>query len=200
VVRKSRLRVGSLVGGLASLAVVAAHSLAYLLAGSDPHSRAELLESTGHNRWNLVAAVGVGVFVMGFVRFAARTMWSPATELKRPLLLYVYALPRLAALQLSAFISLEAFERWIAGALTMELLSEPAILIGIVLQLMCAFLSALLLVCLVKVVEVLRGSRFPSTCQSQVAICSGAQPFVPRFHVASGAGTLRGPPATPANV
>ena len=189
----------ALIGGLAALAVICAHSLAYLVVSPDPHHRAQLLSTTGHDRWNLIVVVGFGLFVASMIHFAAGRIRSVGVMTPSGTL-YRFTVPRLAALQVGAFIGLEVLERWLSGNDPTALLSEPAVLIGIVLQIVCALLGAFLLVGLVFVVQVLCARSRGSTRRCPLPIIWHVQTFFPRFDIAAGGATLRGPPARTAHI
>jgi hypothetical protein len=181
-------------GAVAAVTVVAAHSFAYLLVTPDPHAREELLSATGHARWTLVIALAVGVFVAGLVHFATAKVWAGGDPQHDVPGAYRYAVPRLALLQIGAFMLLEALERAATGHSVSHLLSEPAFILGIVLQGLAAFLSALVLLLIERVVGILKGTRRMSRRASTPPPPFNSEPLRLRARPGSGATTLRGPP------
>lgn len=184
-----------MLGGLACLGVISAHIVAYLAVSPDPHQRALLLEATGHDYWALVVALATGVLVAGLAQWigAIRDGAEPVTSRR----LYASSIPRLAALQVFGFLTLESFER--AG--TVEgltgLLFEPAVIVGIALQLAFALLAAALLVVITRVAEALIGPTMSLIPARSLRLSRPlARITPPRFGVATGGATPRGPPLT----
>ncbi len=141
--------------GLAAGGVLVTHWLSYLLAAPDSHQREALLAETGHGLWPYAAALAVGGVVAALAGFAAR----PAAMEARSHSLGATAL-RLVALQVPAWVLLEAAERTASSGQLGGVLHEgPVLLIGLAVQLLVAVLGALVLRALSRVLEFLRELR-----------------------------------------
>ncbi len=177
-------------GGLAFSGVVLAHLLAYLVIAPDAHHRAELLTSTGHGSWALAIAIALGSLVMAFggvaLRIARRDVGLPPRVLGSFL--------RLGVLQLTGFAVLELAERAFVHGAPLEVVTEPVFGLGLALQVVVAFVAAVLLVTFARVIERIVSSSAVEP-KASVALEFPVLGTVPaRFSVATGAGTLRGPP------
>lgn len=128
-------------GGLAAVGVVISHWFAYALAAPQVHLREALLESNGDLYFSAVIAVSFGLVVAGLARFASerRNRMSP---LDTGQLIRISA-PRLVAFQVVGFLVLEGTERYLAQGSIENLLTEPVVLIGVILQAAVALLGAL---------------------------------------------------------
>jgi hypothetical protein len=141
--------------GLAAGGVVVTHWLSYFVAAPDSHQREALLARTGHQFWPYVVAVALGAVVAALAGFAAR----PAALEDRAGSLRATTL-RLTALQVPAWVLLEAVERAAASGRVGEILHEvPVLLIGVGVQLMVAGLGALVLRALSGALAFLRELR-----------------------------------------
>jgi hypothetical protein len=185
-------RVRAPLGLIAAVAMLGSHWVAYLLAAPDPHARAHLLQITGHGYWPLAISLAIVGGVVGLGSFVSSRL-GPEHRTNRHRI-FARALPRFLALQVGGFIVLEVVERAISGhSVGLATLATSPIVIGLVIQGLAAFLSALLLVVVAFVVE-----RFST---AQLPIQSSAAPtqlvslvHAPRLVPATGAHTLRGPP------
>jgi hypothetical protein len=184
-----------LLGGLAASGVVAAHLIAYFLAEPDPHAREDLLAATGHHRWTLVVAITLGFTVAGLVHYAWARALSPHAGKLPGGALFRLAAGRLIPMQVLGCVGLEAVERWFAGQPVATVLTEPAVMIGVFLQLLVAVVGALILVLFARAIDLILGRRVLLTFSAPRTI---PRPILhvlpPRFQVAAGSGTLRGPP------
>jgi hypothetical protein len=190
---EKRLGTRFLLGGMAAGGVVASHSLAYLLASPDPHSRAELLEATGHDDFGVVIALALGVLVAGLSRFASGRAWAQTNT--RASDLYALTVPRLLALQLGGFVTLEMIERVLMGLTPLHIVSEPAVLIGLLLQAGAALIGAGLLILFAKTLEsVFSRQELTASAGDRVPLIPTRRVLPARIEVAVGSGTLRGPP------
>jgi hypothetical protein len=190
---EKRLGTRLLLGGIAAAGVVASHSLAYLLASPDPHVRAELLEATGHDNFGVVIALALGVLVAGLLRFASGRAWT-LTD-RRVSELYAATVPRLLALQLGGFVTLEMIERVLMGLTPLHIVSEPAVLIGLLLQAGAALIGAGLLILFAKTLEsVFSRQERTASAGDRVPLIPARRVLAARIEVAVGSGTLRGPP------
>ena len=180
-----------LLGGMAAAGIVAAHLLAYLFAVPDHHDRVHVLESTGHGAWGYVAALGFGLLVAGLLRYVVKSFRGDG-ELTAP---YFAIAARLAGLQLGGFVAIEAWERLSVDHSTSGLFSEPAIQVGILLQVVIALLGALALMVLTRAIRsVLARRSQPRDATDPVRPFPRVTEVVRRSTVGTGNGTLRGPP------
>ena len=180
-----------LLGGMAAAGIVAAHLLAYLFAVPDPHDRVHVLESTGHGAWSYLAAVCLGLLVAGLLRYVVGSFRGDG-ELTAP---FIAIAGRLAVLQLGGFLGLEALERLSIDHSVSGLFAEPAIQLGLLLQLAIALVGALVLMMLTRVIRsVLARRSQPEATSDPVRSFSHTAEFVRRSTVGTGSGTLRGPP------
>lgn len=178
------------IGGLAAAGTVAAHHLAFLIAEPDTGHRKELLVDTGHGQWPAVIALAMGLLAAGLCGFALST----ARSADAPALRFWALTARLAGLQAAAFSMLEAIERVAVGDGLAALPGEAAVHIGIVLQVAIALVGALLLLLFTRVLISLRAERSfgggdEDTTPRFVSLIAARRPWV-----ATGGGTLRGPP------
>jgi hypothetical protein len=128
-----RRRDGLIAAGAAWAGLVLGHLLAYALAYPDPAGRRAHLAGTGHGWLDLVTlsllAVVPAVLALTAIR-ALRGGHGGATWL------------RLSALQVPAFLLIEVFER---GSSIDRAFTDPAVLLGLVVQVVVAAVTALLL-------------------------------------------------------
>lgn len=192
----SRARMRLWLGGLASAGVALTHFVAFLVANPDHAVRSDVLHETGHHYWPHFAALALGALVAGLVGFVAdRVRGTPTrqpSELRR---LYGFTVTRLALLQGLGFLYLEAGERLAVRGSFAGLLQEPAVVIGLVVQLLVALVAALLLVLFARVVDTLFARLRPRIRPPKVTVpVSVAR--VPRSALgfAAGGPSLRGPP------
>ena len=177
-------------GGLASGGVVVAHWLAYRLTTPAGHHESEILHATGHRHWTWFMAAALGAAVAGLAGFAYQRMRASASM--SPAALYRYSLGRLIALQATGFLLLEIIER-LASHGSLDLAHQPAVVLGVALQILIAFVGALLLVAFGRVIDVLSAvGRKPAVRESVGLFESQIASMRPRL--ALGGRTLRGPP------
>lgn len=180
-----------IMGALAFAAVVASHNFAYRLAAPDPHYRAELLHSTGHRYFTYIAALALGLLVVALTAFL-RTGTSVRTGGRAR---FAYAAPRLLALQIGGFLSLEFAERAIFGHGSGGFLTEEPVVIGLLLQLLVALIGAASLCLIAYVVKRVRGA-LPRLARSfDRLLVPRLEPLPLRALVEAGAADPRGPPA-----
>ena len=181
-----------LLGGMAAAGVVGAHLLAYMLAVPDAHERVHVLEATGHQNWSYIAAAAVGLLVAGLLGSIIGSLSSRRGP-DRPRFFAVAT--RLATMQIVGFLAVESLERASVDGHLSGLISEPAIILGTLLQVVVAVAGALLLKLLVRVITTvlaLRGERSGGhAAPPSFGITRSA---ARRLAVGTGGGTLRGPP------
>ena len=144
-------------GGLAFAGAVVGHLLAYILVEPGRHERVELLRATGHGLWPVVVALALAGLVGGLagcLRDGAAGMRSGASNN----ILYASTAGRLAVLQVCSFVLLETAERTLAHGHLHLVMGEPAVVVGVVVQVVAALIGAALLVLCARVVERLRRS------------------------------------------
>jgi hypothetical protein len=183
-------------GGVAALGVVVAHLWGYALTFPDPIDRHLHLASTGHGHWKFVVGIAMGLLVAGIVHIDSGSWkWMGS---RRPGPLFLAAASRLMFLQMGGFLALEATERLSSGGLS-HLFTEPAVLVGLALQVLVALGGAALVLVVVKTVALTSRLRVRSIIRAR----TGGSPFrvVSRLEpsmlrVATGGSTPRGPPAS----
>jgi hypothetical protein len=189
-----RPKAAFLIGAQASAGVLLAHWLSYAIVAPQSHHRERLLEATGHVTPPFLVAlclgivVGVGAF-LAIARGADRKIPSARDG-------YFAHLIRLSLLQVSAFVALELVERALVHSDSM-LVTEPAVILGIALQVVSAFVGSWVVVALRRALSALVRVLRPRPPRAARVV----RPRVPSrlvpttFAVAAGGGTLRGPPA-----
>ena len=192
---KARRGTGYWLGGLAFAAVVFAHRLAYVITFPDPHRRSAVLESTGHHYLPLIAVLSMAALVAGLIgliaqRFVRAGEAKPGADLS-----FRSVAVRLALLQCAGFLALEGAERLLSGAGPEQVLAEPATIVGLLVQLVVAVGGAFFVTMFRCAVDRLVRRKEPG---EHVSTNSRARPqwrpFPPRFRVATGGATVRGPP------
>ena len=180
-----------LLGGMAAAGVVAAHLLAYLFAVPDPHHRAAVLESTGHHNWTYVSALAFGLLVAGLLKYIVGSFKRGAGSQAS----YGSVAWKLVVLQLSGFVGIELLERASAAHSTLGLFSEPAIQLGLLLQVVVALAGAAVVLLLARAIRsVLTRWVRPVATSSTTRSFPRVYGIFRRSTVGTGAGTLRGPP------
>ncbi len=146
----SRARVLAAVAliGAAAGGVIGAHALDYLLVFRDSATRMHLLASSGHSYMpSAVASAALGAFIGLALMFCIG--WARGTNRHGTTLRFGTAFARLAALQVTGFVLLEALERVQAGIPAHHLWS-PILPAGVLLQVLTAAVGALLLVLVLR--------------------------------------------------
>ena len=182
----------SLLAGLAAAGVVVAHTIAYLLAVPDPNLRAAFLFMTGHEGWSLVVAAAAGILTFGLSGFViSATTSNPRTE---TLTVRSIAI-RLAGLQVIGFMALEMAERLLDGRSIAELMTEPVVVIGLLIQFAVAVAGAFLLVGFAWAVDTLLHRRWaPRPRRVRLSFRVPTNDWIPRIRAAADAASPRGPP------
>lgn len=168
---------------------LAAHTLGYLIVVPDPHARADLLESTGHGylaHLPVVAAVGLAMLAAAAVWHALRGRFGA-----RPSPWLFALLPPLA------FTVQEHLERALgAGGAPLEIVLQPAFLLGLAFQLPFALLAYLIVGVVLGASETLvRWLRTPRPERRLAQPQAAASPAEPRTAASTLATSPRGPPA-----
>jgi len=181
-------------GGLAAFGIVAAHCLAYVLTAPDPGEMSLLMDATDHRYWGLAAGIAMGMALGGAVWMYVRGLNSTRADLRRRSL-FVYAAPRLGALQLVGFALLESFERMLWGAGMAHPLEERVVIAGLALQVVVAVVAALVLSLIAKLATLV--ARYLKRAIRAPKYHSEFDPrptFSPRVLLLAGGGRARGPP------
>lgn len=175
--------------GPAAAGVVVSHWLAYWWTVRDSVHRHEVLLATGHRYWSLVVAAALGLLVAGLARFIRVDPAGGRIQLTSTVV-------RLSFIQVFGFLVLEAGERLPGSGSLENVLTEPAVVAGVVAQFLIAALCAVLLVAFATAVRFVRGALSSAVrARSALSVGSPREPlFGTRFRVGAGAGTLRGPP------
>ena len=191
----------SWLGGSAALGVMAGHCAARFLL---PQAEQEGLASHatgGHvldiatHRWGLGIAVGLGVIVAALLRIPLRPLWSSETQVTPHGVLFLQAGARLAVFQVAGFLTMEAVEAWLLPGGGAHFEHAPTLLLGAVAQCLAALLAAAILVLLVRTVRSIVRLRSAQEQSADTGLPSPVPHYLaPRFAVASGGATLRGPP------
>jgi hypothetical protein len=183
-------------GGLAAAGVVVSHSLSYLFVAPDPHARSLLLQETGHRYFTWIAAIAVGALIAGLAGGTLQRLHAGRSGTWSRPRVFAAAATTLAALQIIGFIVLEGTERAVVGAGVTHIFAEPAIAVGIVMQIVVALVGALLLVALaggVDRISALFGAT-PSDRATRIVTWWATSVLPPNLQVAGSGRTLRGPP------
>lgn len=184
-------RVRLLMGGIAALGVVIAHSLAYVMAEPDPHERLGLLEHTGHRWWTAVmaAGIGLGVICLGALIERWRRSSDDASFDRRLVALW------LGTFQMGAFLGLESLERLVSGGHISSVLTEVPVVLGLALQIVLVVLEVWLLAALAAGVRALVAHfHRPEPRRRFIPLAVALSLPAPRPLVAAGGLSLRGPP------
>jgi hypothetical protein len=193
---ENRVFRGFPLAGMAVVGAVLGHWLSYLLAVPDPHLRAEILSQTGHGYWILAikAAVLFGFAALGTIlvrSFIGSTRGQHPPE-DRPAMLAL----RLAGVQVSAFVAMEAVERTIAGEAFTQMFQHHLLLLGVAIQIAVACVGALVLLWFGRIAATLsRWVAPPRFDRSQVRHLLPALAVALPPQVLRGGTGLRGPPS-----
>lgn len=130
----SRLRLAC----LSFCGLIAGHLAAYGVVERDPHVRSGLLESTGHGSWTFVIFAAAILFLLGLGSAIVDRVAGRSEA-------YRTCASRLALLQVSGFVLLEAVERAAEHGASLSFLTEPAVFVGVLIQIAIAAFAPLLL-------------------------------------------------------
>ncbi|MDQ3217207.1 MAG: hypothetical protein M3Q18_05030 [Actinomycetota bacterium] len=183
------------IGAVACAGVVVSHGIAYRLVAPDAPQRTELMGATGHRFFPLVVAAALVALVIGLGDFVTESI-AVRRRVLAPGNLFSFAGVRLAALQATGFIGLEALERLSGGEhhFATALLTEPATLFGLALQLLSALTAALILVALRRFIIQIRSPRRRTAHSSAPA--GSTRVSRPCLTLVAGDAAPRAPPAT----
>lgn len=177
---------------VAGAAMVGSHWLAYLLAAPDAHDRAALLAGTGHGYWPLAATLAAAALFVGLVGFVGDRLHRRTADSRSDI--FRRAAPKLLGLQVTGFVLLEVTERIAAGhVIEAATFVGPTMLIGLLVQLVAAVISAAVLGLVAYVIERFV-ARPPRVRRSTIVPLFTSLVPAPRPLPASGAYSLRGPP------
>lgn len=175
--------------------MAASHELAYLVAEPEAARRAELLGSTGHRYFWIVAAVAFAALVAGLAGLLGdQAMHANAGGTR----LYAALAGRVMVLQVGGWLVLETAERAAADGHTQGVLLEPAVMIGLGAQVVMALMAAAVLLLRARIVEAIHGAARASTIIPPPV--AGPSPVCPprplplRLGVQIGGADRRGPP------
>lgn len=128
-----------ILGGIGLLGALTGHLVGYWAAHPEQGGRHEVLEASGHGYFDMAMAVALAAALMALVGQAVmgyrgesqtRSRWATAVDL--------------AVTQISVFVSVEIAERALNGA-SLNIFGEPALWLGLSLQVGIAVLGAMLL-------------------------------------------------------
>lgn len=178
-------------GGTAFAGLIGAHALSYLIVAPGHHHREELLHATGHGNWTTLFLLAGAAFLAALV--ALSNTWASPRDRDLPLgRLYRCAWTRLVPLQVVGFVGMETLERSLGHGGALAPLSERAVLLGIVLQVVVAVVCGLLLVGFTRLVRLLRTrSQKP---RGQTSLLPGSSVVLAPDSVAGRPWNPRGPP------
>lgn len=138
------------IGGLAWSGVVLGHLLAYVLAHPAEAERSARLATSGHGSFPLLLISALAGIPAVLSLLAVRVIRGHRSPALLPIAI------GLAAIQVPTFLAMEFFER---GMSFQRMLLEPAVVIGIGIQVLVAFISAVLVRTFVRAVEALAARR-----------------------------------------
>lgn len=185
-------------GLLAVSGIAIGHALAYLLAAPEPSLRAGLLETTGHGYWSLVPPMAFAAAVAALSMFVADRLGAGPPPPQQTARRLASATAALASVQVAGFLLLEVAERALARGDVQHVLLEPAVGLGVVVQVGVALAMGFLLVVVLRVVQALRDTAGSAVFGRALSV------GLPRSRLArapapvgAGGATLRGPPRDP---
>ena len=190
-----RLRSSSLWLGLLALGgLLAGHLASYFVVAPDAHDRAELLALTGHSDHGAFGTLAlaatfaavIGLF-MQLVRSRCDRRVATGSRARVALLLW--------AVQTLGFVLLEAWERGHGLGGVLELVHEPAFLIGLVAQLVVALAATAVVLLIRATVDALLRLFAPGAGGSTSVTFSASPAPRARGSIARAAWNLRGPPS-----
>lgn len=178
--------------GPAGAGIVVAHWVAYATSAGDAHEHAHMVAGA-HRFFPYVAAIALGSLVFALSRFVTSLVGS-RPDLAGPSS-FVHLWSRLAYLQVIGFLALEALERtlFVHGPSPTMLLEKPVV-IGFILQVVVGAISALLLLALAHVIDLVVHKPAPRETSDEIVTWFASQIARPHIDLGTGSLTLRGPP------
>ena len=187
-----------LVAAFAGGGVLVAHWLGYRWAAHGDHAHEhELLATTGHTYFTyMIAAIATitALFLWHYVSHRVEERRGPDVS---GVQLFAQAAVRLIPLQAIAFLLLEGGERAIVSGGLTNILTEPAVLMGLFFQVLVGILGGILVAAFAGVIEIIRRRTWSvSARRPLVRVYPKAQAFKPKtLSLAEGGLGLRGPPS-----
>lgn len=187
-----------LVAAFAGGGVVVAHWFGYRWAahGDGAHEH-EMLATTGHGYFTYVIAAVATITALLLWRYVSQRLDERRGPDVSGVQLFAQAAVRLIPLQGIAFLLLEIAERALfSGGLT-NVLTEPAVLIGLFFQVLVGLFGGLLVAAFAGVIEVIRRRSWSVTARRPlVRVYPKAHALKPKtLSLAEGGLGLRGPPS-----
>lgn len=193
---RGRLWTGLWPAFLAFAGLLIGHFISYLVVAPDARVREAVLEASGHRAHGLfVPLAGAALLAALIGAFVHQLRNHGTTERSGPRLLHLAGI--LWLLQTGGFVLLETTERVVASHAPLDLLHEPAFLVGLVVQAVIAVAGAVLMVLLSATVAVLRRYLARLTRKSSCVISPPERVVAAARSVARSAWNLRGPPIPP---
>ncbi len=150
---RNRRLVPAVLALFAAAGLVGAHVLAYLIALPDQAVRAALLSASGHGYFSAATVVAVVAAIFG--SFAAAAIGLRRQQSASRALRWRYTAVRIALVQTAAFAVLEIAERAAAGV-SPALIGPRLAVIGVVVQVVVAWLAAGVLLAICRVAALAR--------------------------------------------
>jgi hypothetical protein len=156
-----------------------------------------LLANTGHTYFTYVIAAVAAMTALLLWRYVSTRLDERRTPEVSGVQLFAQAAVRLIPLQAIAFLVLEMAERAIVSGAPTNVLTEPAVLMGLFFQVLVGVLGAILVSAFAGVIEVLRRRSWSVTARRPlVRVYPKAHAFKPKtLSLAEGGLGLRGPPS-----
>jgi hypothetical protein len=175
--------------------VILTHWLSYRWVFPEAGHRHTALETSGHGNWSFVVAFALAIMVAGLARFICHDLLGSDIEEGHRSRTYRSVAGRLVLLQGLGYITLEGAERVFSGGHLTSLLHEPAVVVGVLVQVFIAVAIAALLLALTRVVYLIRRTRYsPRAVRTTTVRAATSYRFAFTPQIGTGNRTLRGPP------
>ena len=186
-----------LVAAFAGGGVLVAHWLGYRAVAHDDSHAHQLLARTGHGYFSYVIAAVVALTALLMWRYVSHRLEERRGPDVSGVQLLAQAAVRLIPLQLVAFLVLEFGERAVSSGTVINVLGEPAVLMGLLFQALAGIVGAILIAAFAGVIEIIRRRTWTVSGRSRVVrIYPKNHVFKPRtLSLAESGLGLRGPPA-----
>lgn len=188
-----------LVAAFAGGGVLAAHWLGYRAAAHGDHGDTQqLLDATGHTYLTYVIAAVVALTALLLWRYVARRFGGSRAPDVGGVQLFAQAAVRLIPLQGIAFLLLEVGERAVTQGTLVNVLGEPAVLMGLFFQVVVGVIGGILVAAFAGAIEAIRRrSRRVHARRPIVRVYPKAEVFRPSGLTLAESGLgLRGPPSS----